>query len=46
VTKRNTVEAAANRPRGGYLRRFGLYGVRQRAEQYKDEKIYSTVAPI
>ena len=38
LTKRNTVEAAANRTQGRLFASFGLYGVRQRAEQYKDEK--------
>jgi RNA-directed DNA polymerase len=38
LTKRNTVEAAANRTQGRLFGSFGLYGVRQRAEQYKDEK--------
>ena len=38
LTKRNTVEAAANRTQGRLFASFGLYGIRQRAEQYKDEK--------
>jgi group II intron reverse transcriptase/maturase len=38
LTKRNTVEAAANRTQGRLFVSFGLYGVRRRAEQYKDEK--------
>ncbi len=38
MTKRNTVEAAANRTQGRLFASFGLYGIRQRAEQYKDEK--------
>ena len=38
LTERNTVEAAANRTQGRLFASFGLYGVRQRAEQNKDEK--------
>jgi RNA-directed DNA polymerase len=38
LTKRNTIEAAANCTQGRLFASFGLYGVRQRAEQYKDEK--------
>jgi RNA-directed DNA polymerase len=38
LTKRNTIEAAADRTQGRLFASFGLYGVRQRAEQYKDEK--------
>jgi hypothetical protein len=38
LTRRNTVEAAANRTQGRLFASFGLYGVRRRAEQHKDEK--------
>ena len=38
LTKRNTVEAAANRTQRRLFASYGLYGVRRRAEQYKDEK--------
>lgn len=38
LTKRSTVEAAADRTQGRLFASFGLYGVRQRAEQYKDER--------
>jgi RNA-directed DNA polymerase len=38
LTERNTVEAAANRTQGRLFASYGLYGVRQRAEQYKNEK--------
>jgi group II intron reverse transcriptase/maturase len=38
LTKRNTIEGAANRTQGRLFASFGLYGVRRRAEQYKAEK--------
>jgi len=46
LTERNTVEAAANRTQGRLFASFGLYGVRQRAEQYKDEKFTSLLHHI
>jgi hypothetical protein len=34
LTKRNTVDAAANRTQGRLFASFGLYSVRRRAEGY------------
>jgi len=38
LTKRNTIEAAATRTQGRLFASYGLYGVRRRAEQFKEEK--------
>jgi group II intron reverse transcriptase/maturase len=38
LTERNTIEAAASRTQGRLFASYGLYGVRQRAEQNKDER--------
>ncbi len=38
LTERNTMEAAANRTQGRLFASFGLHGVRQRAEQSREEK--------
>jgi group II intron reverse transcriptase/maturase len=46
LTERNTVEASANRTQGRLFASFGLNGVRQRAEQYKDEKFTSLLHHI
>jgi RNA-directed DNA polymerase len=38
LTKRNTVKAAADRTQGRLFASFGLYGVRRRAEQHKEDQ--------